>query len=87
MRILRQTCPRGNAIGLASGCSVARLRIFERESDPQAVALEYRLVAFGYTLLFAGRLPGLRGSPAANRDTAFHPSTRKDPWGDKSFNA
>lgn len=46
----------GLVIGLVSGHRVAQLLVFDRELEPAAGALEYRLIVFGYTLLLAGFL-------------------------------
>jgi len=45
----------GLVVGLASGHSVAQLLVFDRELEPAAVALEYRLIAFDFTF---GQSPG-----------------------------
>lgn len=68
----------GLVVGLASGHSVAQLLVFDRELEPAAVALEYRLIAFGYTLLFAWLLLSLRSRPSVNPDAASDSLHKKD---------
>ena len=58
----------GLAIGLASGHRVAQLLIFDRALEPVAGALEFRLIAFGYTLIFAGLLLRARLRHARNAE-------------------
>lgn len=65
----------GLVIGLVSGHRVAQLLVFDSELEPAAGALEYRLIAFGYTLLFAGFLLRARFRRA---ETAGSP-TRSNP--------
>ena len=66
----------GIVIGLASGHKVAQLLMFDRELEPVAGALEYRLIAFGYALLFAGILLGARLRHAGNREGVAGPESR-----------
>ena len=60
----------GLVIGLCSGHRVAQLLLFDRALEPLAGALEFRLIAFGYTLIFAGLLlrARLRHARNAERD-------------------
>jgi len=68
----------GLVVGLASGHSVAQLLVFDRELEPAAVALEYRLIAFGYTLLFAWLLLSLRLRSSVNPDAVSDSLHKKD---------
>ena len=56
----------GLVVGLFSGHRVARLLPFERALGPVAGALEFRLIAFGYTLICAGLLLRARSRRARN---------------------
>lgn len=63
----------GLVISLASGYSVAQLLIFDGELVAVA-GLDFRLIVFGYTLIFAGLLPGLRLRTASKPDAASGPA-------------
>ena len=69
----------GVVIGLASGHKVSQLLIFDRGLEPVAGALEYRLIAFGYTLLFAGMLLRARLRHAGNSGGVTGSGSRNAP--------
>lgn len=65
----------GLIIGLASGHSVGQLLIFDEELVATA-GLELRLIVFGYTLIFAGLLLGLRVRAGRKPDAVSGPGRK-----------
>ena len=63
----------GLGIGLTSGHSVAQLLTFD-EGLVELAGLELRLIVFGYTLIFAGLLLGLRVRPERKADAPPGPT-------------
>jgi len=65
----------GLVIDLASGHTVAQLLVFD--GDLAAVAgFEFRLIVFGYMLIFAGLLLGLRMRGARKPDAGSDPARK-----------